>query len=834
MNGEQACAERKPLIFAVDQRPFQIPTASGHINRFCLLQAIMTLDGKRIPPGRESFPNRGRVWWMLRDDIPYEMVVPGSVWYGPIERGTRIERSRPDIDFFQASAREIQPSWGTGSDLVEVLHLPGTDPDLALVQRELPIPWPRPTTARVILFGPTTVLGPLRAHWRADTQQLTVSALSTAQPEVLRLPATQFIQATRVEPFTLTLHEYDALAEERKCSIMLTRMSWLDLERLRSAGEVLDASTDAQIITWAQRFHNLTRTQIEPLQDLLANVSRGVLSPGANGDALRLARFQRLLSEAGRIVDLGAEVARGLAETPAFADLVGRHVEGIAQERIADAIRQKHGEIDAALEDKRRALQQVQADLDQLIARYDHRAAEEEEELRKRRAAIIETLERREREVMLLEQRLKKREDEVTARLEPIIKRYQEQAERVSEELLAQLPFLHRLGLGTSVSAPVPLSLTSPSPVPAPAELTLPEFLYHPRNLSGGPPLTESEFLTQLGRVVEERGFVFPEEELINFHVCLKIGGLTVLAGLSGTGKSSLPRLYAEALGCHDEYLALAVRPDWLDDRDLIGAFNALAQRFEPAVCGLVEHLIAAEYDRQHSRGGIYLICLDEMNLARVEHYFAQFLSVLEQPPESRCLSLFAPGLARSDDPYAPYQRLRLGDNVRFLGTVNIDETTHFFSPKVLDRCQVVAFGAPDLTALRRSRPVETVHGLRPVLLSDYLAWTRPPAESSSARTFLLAVNEILRGSRLGLGFRPFDRVLRYVESAQPFFSEDVALDFQLKQVLLPRLRSTAPGFAETVQKLAATVPHLRFPRSADVLTRILDARAEDDYFQIV
>jgi hypothetical protein len=832
MNGEQACAERKPLVFAVDQRPFQIPTASGHINRFCLLQALMTLDGKRIPPGRESFPNRGRVWWMLRDDIPGDLVVPGSVWYGPIERGMRVERHRPDIDFFQASAREIQPGWASSSDLIEVLQLPGTDPDLVLVQREVPIPWPRPTTARVILLGPTTVLGPLRAQWRPETQHLTVSALSTAQPEVLRLSASDFIQATRVEPFALTLHEYDALAEERKCSIRLTRMAWLDLDRLRAVGEVLDASTDAQIVTWAQRFHNLTRTQIDPLKELLANVASGAISPGANGDALRLTRFQHLLAEAGRIVNLGAEVARGLSETPAFAELVERHVQGIARERIDEAVRNKQGEIDAAIEDKRRNLQQVQADLDQLTARYDRRAAEEEEELRKRRAAMIETLERRERDVMLREQRLGTQEATVRSRLEHVIERYRQEADRLGEDLLAQVPFLQRLGLGMSAPAHSIGNAAPPGP-PAPAALTLPEFIYHPRDISAGPPLTESEFLTQLGRVVEERGFVFAEEELINFHVCVKTGGMTVLAGLSGTGKSSLPRLYAEALGCREEYLPIAVRPDWLDDRDLIGAFNALAQRFEPASCGLVEHLIAADLDRQRSRGGIYLVCLDEMNLARVEHYFAQFLSVLEQP-ESRSLALFAPGLTRPEDPYTAYQRLRLGDNIRFVGTVNIDETTHFFSPKVLDRCQVVAFAAPDLTTPRRARPVETVHGLRPVLLSDYLSWVRPPAEDGTARAFLLKVNDILRPSRLGLGFRPFDRVLRYVESARPFFTEDVALDFQLKQVVLPRLRSTAPAFAETVQALAAAIPRTRFPRSAHVLTRILDARAEDDYFQIV
>src|SRR5262249_1737599 len=156
----------------------------------------------------------------------------------------------------------------------------------------------------------------------------------------------------------------------------------------------------------------------------------------------------------------------------------------------------------------------------------------------------------------------------------------------------------------------------------------------------------------------------------------------------------------------------------------------------------------------------------------------AQFLSVLELPAEERALTLFAPGVVRPGDPYAPYQQLPLGDNVRFVGTVNIDETTHFFSPKMLDRCQVVAFGAPDLASPRRARAMERLAGVRPVALSTYLAWSRPPSKEGTAREFLLQVNEVLRPSRLSLGFRQFDRVLRYVHSAQPFFSEDVALDY--------------------------------------------------------
>src|SRR5262249_57198442 len=118
--------------------------------------------------------------------------------------------------------------------------------------------------------------------------------------------------------------------------------------------------------------------------------------------------------------------------------------------------------------------------------------------------------------------------------------------------------------------------------------------------------------------------------------------------------------------------------------------------------------------------------------------------------------------------------------------------------------------------------------------LATCLAWSRARSAEGNARAFLLQVNEVLRPSRLSLGFRQFDRVLRYVHSAQPFFNEDAALDYQLKQVVLPRLRATAPRFAETVQALAALLLRDRFPRTAEVLARILEARAEDDYFQLL
>src|SRR5262249_15183099 len=128
----------------------------------------------------------------------------------------------------------------------------------------------------------------------------------------------------------------------------------------------------------------------------------------------------------------------------------------------------------------------------------------------------------------------------------------------------------------------------------------------------------------------------------------------------------------------------------------------------------------------------------------------------------------------------------------------------------------------------------ERLGEIRPVTSSTYLDWVKPPRSDGSARELLLEVNQALRPARLGLGFRQFDRVLRYVESSRPFFREDEALDYQFKQVVLSRLRRAAPRFAVTVQALARLMPRERFPRSAELLSRILEASAEEDYFQLL
>ncbi|ODA40628.1 AAA family ATPase [Desulfosporosinus sp. BG] len=207
----------------------------------------------------------------------------------------------------------------------------------------------------------------------------------------------------------------------------------------------------------------------------------------------------------------------------------------------------------------------------------------------------------------------------------------------------------------------------------------------------------EQTFINDLNQVALSNHLVYDMEDLVNFHIAIKTGALVVLAGMSGVGKSQLVINYARALGLsgvdeageeRKQFLFIPVRPHWNDDADLIGFYDAIHKVYRPSETGLVDLLIEASKEDNDDK--LYLICFDEMNLARVEHYFSQFLSILELS-EDRYLTLYSEKLAPevyNRHEYSP--RVPIGNNVFFVGTVNIDESSFQFSDKVLDRSNVI------------------------------------------------------------------------------------------------------------------------------------------------
>jgi hypothetical protein len=188
-------------------------------------------------------------------------------------------------------------------------------------------------------------------------------------------------------------------------------------------------------------------------------------------------------------------------------------------------------------------------------------------------------------------------------------------------------------------------------------------------------------------------GLYYTEKTIRAFIASLAASKLLILQGLSGTGKSSLPRLFKEALQL--ETALVPVQPSWRDNRELLGYDNDFTRRFKETIFTKKVYEASATANREK----IYFIVLDEMNLARIEYYFADFLAVLEESPENWVIPL----VSNNDEPNIEnrpaslvenHTSLFVTPNIWFIGTANRDESTFGITDKVYDRAQILNFNS--------------------------------------------------------------------------------------------------------------------------------------------
>jgi len=319
-------------------------------------------------------------------------------------------------------------------------------------------------------------------------------------------------------------------------------------------------------------------------------------------------------------------------------------------------------------------------------------------------------------------------------------------------------------------------------------EITHPEFDTIVARMGRG-MLKENELLDYIKRYIAAKGYYFDDETLYNYHICLKTRPLVILAGLSGTGKSKLSQLYAEAMGHtaqNKRYLRLAVRPSWNDDRYLLGYLNSITGEYvtEPAV----DFIMKAEEERDN----LYFFCLDEMNLAHVEYYFSQFLSALEEDnPTDRQIPLFSETVqARLEKTgksvgVAPF--VLVPPNLLFTGTINVDETTQPLSDKVIDRANTIEFFAVELDKVPERKPLPDPITISAAAWRSYIAHE----PDTTHRAQIIEIGKILNKADLGLGYRILRDIELYQANSKGLLQPEVAFDLQVKQRILPRVRGT-------------------------------------------
>lgn len=320
----------------------------------------------------------------------------------------------------------------------------------------------------------------------------------------------------------------------------------------------------------------------------------------------------------------------------------------------------------------------------------------------------------------------------------------------------------------------------------------------------------EMEFINHLISFTEQKQLVYDPVDLVNFHVSMKTSNLVILAGMSGTGKSQLVQMYGRSMGLSDEQIkVIPVKASWTDDSDLLGYLDTDNMLYRPADTGLVDTLKKAQ-----NKDNIYIICFDEMNLSRVEHYFSQFLSVLEVTDKKRMLQLYNPAMESriyNSDNY-PAQ-IELGDNIIFVGTVNIDESTYHFSDKTLDRANVIRLATIPLSRLKAVSDKNRLDDERlgdvgkDILVSKNRMMITYPIFNAFCHSnkyidfndnevnFLEDLHNLLTNVKqdFGVGFRIIRQMDAYLKNipANKWMGRSDGWDLQLAQRIIPKIRGS-------------------------------------------
>ena len=404
-------------------------------------------------------------------------------------------------------------------------------------------------------------------------------------------------------------------------------------------------------------------------------------------------------------------------------------------------------------------------------------------------------------------------------------------------------------------------------------------------------PIEEGEAppqMTYQGNFIDyltDKNYFFDEKIIENYLLSLKVKPFAILTGNSGTGKTKLSQLFAEYLYKKQKtptinHAIVPVGANWTENRNIVGYFNVLTKTYQHTQS--LDLLLYAEKDKQHP----YFFILDEMNLSHVERYFSDFLSSIES---HNPIPLHKDGDKLEDD-FVP-EDLEIPNNVFIIGTVNVDETTYMFSPKVLDRSNVLEFKTFESIIIidyinNKNIDIDAFSGdlnylenpLSDVTLKENIL-SEVNGEFSNV-TFnsydeggneieinllnyiadeLSVFHEYLSGSGFEFGFRTVNEVLAFMVVAWKYEGEKEVwdnwrryFDAQILQKILPKLHGSKMILGETLDNLISyclgidsvdeikdfsvdlTEFNLLYPDSAKKLIQMKDILEKQSYVSFI
>lgn len=313
--------------------------------------------------------------------------------------------------------------------------------------------------------------------------------------------------------------------------------------------------------------------------------------------------------------------------------------------------------------------------------------------------------------------------------------------------------------------------------------------------------LTEYEFLQALKNCVNNSSLYYEERDLYNFHTAVKTNFLTILGGMSGTGKTQLALAYAEALGLKrgKDLLFIPISPSYTEPSDLLGYLNPLTGAYIESESGLARFLYKASQEPKR----LHMVIFDEMNLSQVEYWFSPFISLLELNFKDRELRLVSERQYCLNEEYrTPF---KIGENVILVGTANFDETTKEFSNRLLDRANVIYLTKQSfLNAKNVNEEPICVPEYGRILSDTFRSWTKVNVHlnllqemNDKELTLLDEIHSELSkiDTQNGVSFRVCKAIANYIsnmpcdEDGKPLIARRSAFDLQLRQRVFTKIK---------------------------------------------
>lgn len=346
---------------------------------------------------------------------------------------------------------------------------------------------------------------------------------------------------------------------------------------------------------------------------------------------------------------------------------------------------------------------------------------------------------------------------------------------------------------------------------------------------------TESAYIRRAKSAIEAADLRYHDRTIRAFHTALKIAQeapMTVLSGISGTGKTQLPRRYAEGMGMG--FLPMPVQPRWDSPQDMLGFYNFIEKKYKATELARAMWQLNGLGDVSNKdilEDRMLLVLLDEMNLARVEYYFAEFLSRLEMRPSpdeaidnnkrrNASILIEVPG-------QAPIH-LFPGHNLLFTGTMNEDESTQALSDKVLDRGNMLRFPAPKLFEVKGNAIATTE--VAPLSCSVWAKWRKDISslrDLDGARTLVSELADLMKLLERPFGHRVVQAMLAYTANYPSHDGQHGgtlldAMSDQVEMRLLPKLRGLELDTAR--DGLGKLAEHVKDRLKDDALAEAIDA----------